>query len=149
MIRTTQSIIATLEMSFQFPVTKSRIFPVDHPEILLVSALVVATKICFLWTEVTFFVASDELPRLDWQQWEEATAQMSWVGAKQPSRPDLISITPDQVATMTESELDEYFGRMASLSDGKSRCIGTNCLVCSFTNRPSTRYQPHNAILPG
>lgn len=38
-------------------------------------------------------------------------------------RPDLSSIRSEQVVSMTEAELDEYFGRMASLSDGKSASI--------------------------
>lgn len=120
-VRAARSIMSILEISFQFPVTKSRIFPVDYPEILLISVLIVATKICFPWKQVEPALSEEPLPRLDWEQWQQVTSQTAGDDQGLASRPDLVNVTSEQVVAMTEPELDEYFGRMASLGDQTSK----------------------------
>lgn len=137
-----------MEMSFEFPVTKSKIFPIDHPEILLVSTLIVASKICFPWTQTSPPLSTEPLPRLDWQQWQQSTPQIAEGGPKPLSRHDLISITSDQVVTMTELELDEYFSRVASLSDNRSMYTRRDrSSAYQLINNKQNRYQSCNPIL--
>ena len=122
-IRAARSLIAALDLTFRFPLAKAKIFPIDHPEVLLISVLMVATKICFPLTFAQSPLSEDNItsiPRLDWQAWGQVISQAPGRDQPSSSKLDIDSITPEQVVSMTDSELDEYFSRVASLNDKKS-----------------------------
>jgi hypothetical protein len=122
-IRAGRSLISALELTFQFPLEKTKIFPIDHPEILLLSVLIVVTKLCFPLTPKQSPLSTDDItviPRLDWPAWSRVVSQAPGRGQPSSSRPDLDSITPEQIVSMTDSELDEYFSRLTNLSDKTS-----------------------------
>lgn len=128
-----RSIIAALDCTFRFPVKKQKIYPIDHPDILLVSTLLVATKVCFpLGSSMLVEGWEAGMPRLDWQEWSASMSRRA--SNSEPSAPelDLKSVTAEQVVLMTESELDDYFRRISSLNDKQSALI-IRVFICAYS----------------
>lgn len=111
----------TLACSFQFPVQKSRIFPSDHPEIQLVSLLVIATKMCFPFKGGPVPLPDldmGSMPKLDWQRWGEVLPKEP---REQKSKVDYKELTADRIVSMSEVELDKYFKHLSVFIDKKSK----------------------------
>ncbi len=68
-----RKMFTVLQLPLQFPLHKSRIFPLDHPEIVLVALLIVATKLCFPFADDqdSLLKGVNGISRLSWSQWVE------------------------------------------------------------------------------
>ncbi|KAI9901524.1 hypothetical protein N3K66_003341 [Trichothecium roseum] len=116
--QTTRFLASNLEISFEYPIHKSRVYPMDHPEILLVSLLVVSAKLCFPFKE-----ADSESKGFRWSQWaSQARDSIELTNANSRDlRPDgLKDITADQVVSMNDTELNKYLGFVSSFTDNRS-----------------------------
>lgn len=123
-VRTAQALSAALECTFQFPTSKSRLYPVDDPDILLVALVIVATKLLFPFrcSQVPpFYYKGVSVLRLDWDKWAEAQQDSGGFTLPSRSKTSFNDISADKVITMTDEELASYFSRVASLIETKSK----------------------------
>lgn len=123
-LRITRALCDLLGCSFEIPVSKLRVFPIDQPEILLGSLIIVSAKLTF--THQHSLIGEDsgqrpESPRLNWARWAE---KMEAAGEVHTELEDLENkygdVSPERIATMTSDELDMYFKYVATLVDSKS-----------------------------
>ncbi|KAF4125286.1 hypothetical protein GMORB2_4126 [Geosmithia morbida] len=135
-IEAARSLAEILRCSFQFPTSKSRIFPVDMPETLVASLMVVATKILFPFQQGTQTTqehsASIISPlRFDWDKWIQAIQKFQDEhdgGQAAGPKPNFSNMTADSVVNMTTKELDDYLAHMSSFIDKTTTsAAGTTC----------------------
>ena len=124
-VRTAQALSAALECSLQFPTSKSRIFPIDHPEIILVSLIIVATKLLFplqdnQLSSLDFGGVSAPL-KIDWKTWAKIEEHSESSVSLSGSTSNFQDMSAEKVVAMTEEELDGYFSHISSLIDKKSK----------------------------
>ncbi|KAF5621268.1 hypothetical protein F52700_11017 [Fusarium sp. NRRL 52700] len=120
---TARSILSVMKPSFQLPIEQSRRFHTDYPEILLVSAIVVAAKLCFpLGQHAPFFRAAgtEQSVGFDWRTWSKGAQELIEASQTPGKEPSFDQVTADQVTTMTTEELDQYFAHIASTIDRKN-----------------------------
>lgn len=104
-----------LELNYSFPSGIPRIRAIHHPEILLVSVIVLATQYCFPFEEVALpdqhgnYV---QIPELDWAKWE---ALMAPTLASLQASEDISyqTATVDDITSMTPEQLEKYFTYMS------------------------------------
>ncbi|OAR01752.1 hypothetical protein LLEC1_06780 [Akanthomyces lecanii] len=103
---------------FHLPVQNTRVYPLHNPEIRLIALLIVATKLCFPFNGGSPLTVSDDgltLPSFDWNTWQSAKGQSS------PGKPrSFDGVTPSDVASMTDDDLDAYFRHIASFLEKKN-----------------------------
>jgi RNA polymerase I-specific transcription initiation factor RRN7 len=123
---TARSILSVMKFSFQLPIEQSRRFHIDYPEILLMSSIVVAAKLCFpLGQHAPFLHAAstEQSIRFDWTTWHKGIQELLEASQTLEKEPSFDQVTVDQVASMTTKELDQYFAHIASTIDRKSEFI--------------------------
>lgn len=114
-VRGAMEVSRALGCDFQFPVAKTRVFPVDHPEILLIALLVIAAKLCFPFSTSNGKLGSTVF---DWNKW----ANSRLICESQPSaNPSMSDYSAEEIVSLSEDDLDQYFGEMAILNDIKSK----------------------------
>lgn len=112
-----------MQFSFQLPIEQSRRFYVDYPEILLVSAILVAAKLCFpLGRHAPLLQVADteQVIGFDWTKWKKGIQQLTDVSQVPEQEPSFDKVTVDEVTSMTVEELDQYFTHVMSTIDRKS-----------------------------
>ncbi|KAF5664058.1 hypothetical protein FCIRC_10937 [Fusarium circinatum] len=120
---TARSILSVMKFSFQLPIEQSRRFHVDYPEILLMSAIVVAAKLCFpLGQHAPFLRAAgtEQSIRFDWRTWSKGAQELIEASQTPVKEPSFDQVTADQVTSMSTEELDQYFAHIASTIDRKN-----------------------------
>ncbi|KAH7253923.1 ubiquitin family-domain-containing protein [Fusarium redolens] len=120
---TARSILSVMKFSFQLPIEQSRRFHIDYPEILLMSSIVVAAKLCFpLGQHAPFLHAAstEQSIRFDWTTWHKGIQELLEASQTLEKEPSFDQVTVDQVASMTTKELDQYFAHIASTIDRKN-----------------------------
>ncbi|EXM02565.1 hypothetical protein NOF04DRAFT_22152 [Fusarium oxysporum II5] len=120
---TARSILSVMKFSFQLPIEQSRRFHIDYPEILLMSAIVVAAKLCFpLGQHAPFLRAAgrEQSIGFDWTTWYKGVQELIEASQTSEKKPSFDQVTADQVTSMTTEELDQYFAHIASTIDRKN-----------------------------
>ncbi|KEY70876.1 hypothetical protein S7711_00722 [Stachybotrys chartarum IBT 7711] len=132
-----RKLASILGYTFQVPIDKSRIFPLDHPEIMLVSLLIVATKLAYPLDGGESALHFGHTFRFNWKTWIAAKQQF----AEQQPQPQpgddlkIDEITPEELVAMEDDELDQYFSRVSGLID-------------KTNDNPITRFFPQEPIPP-
>ncbi|KAF5693854.1 hypothetical protein FDENT_1692 [Fusarium denticulatum] len=96
---------------------------IDYPEILLMSAIVVAAKLCFpLGQHAPFLRAAstEQSIKFDWRIWLKGAQELIEASQTPGKEPSFDQATADQVTSMTTEELDQYFAHIASTIDRKN-----------------------------
>ena len=113
-----------LEISFLLPIQKSRVFVIDHPEILLAALIIISTKFCFPLRGhqplLPGIVGGQNL-RFNWDTWHKNMHDLTDIPEQSSNNPDFDKVTVDEVVSMTSKELDAYYAHVASLIDKRSR----------------------------
>ncbi|KAI3587748.1 ubiquitin family-domain-containing protein [Fusarium oxysporum f. sp. albedinis] len=120
---TARSILSVMKFSFQLPIEQSRRFHIDYPEILLMSAIVVAAKLCFpLGQHAPFLRAAgrEQSIGFDWTTWYKGVQELIEASQTSEKEPSFDQVTADKVTSMTTEELDRYFAHIASTIDRKN-----------------------------
>lgn len=115
---------AVLKPRFQFQVNKTRLAPLDHPEIRLVALLVVATKLCFPLGDKQSPLRSlggPRLPRFDWEVWKQGLSSPPGNGTSTRDEANFAAMTPAQVAQMSDHDFEAYSAQILSSVDKKSK----------------------------
>ncbi|RKL23591.1 hypothetical protein BFJ70_g12789 [Fusarium oxysporum] len=95
----------------------------DYPEILLMSAIVVAAKLCFpLGQHAPFLRAAgrEQSIGFHWTTWYKGVQELIEASQTSEKEPSFDQVTADKVTSMTTEELDRYFAHIASTIDRKN-----------------------------
>lgn len=115
----TKIMATALETRFRFPVDKTRILPLDHPEIQLVALLVVATKLCFPLGNGNSPLQDPggvRLPHFDWDTWKQGFLPPLGHGEALRSNADFEETTPAQVASMGDEDFEAYLAHVVRVA---------------------------------
>ncbi|KAI9167239.1 eukaryotic translation initiation factor 5A [Paramyrothecium foliicola] len=105
-----------LQCPFGLPVHKSKIYPLDHPEVLLVALLVVATKLAFPFeSRYNSLLQFKFTPTFNWTVWAESEVTSPEKSAR--DKPDYDQISAEDVASMSDEALSAYFSHVSSFID--------------------------------
>ncbi|CAG7566566.1 unnamed protein product [Fusarium equiseti] len=120
---TAKSMLSVMQFSFQLPIEQSRRFYVDYPEILLISSILVAAKLCFpLGRHAPLLQVADteQVIRFDWTRWKKGIQQLTDVSPASEQEPSFDNVTADEITSMTVEELNQYFTHVMSTIDRKN-----------------------------
>ncbi|RFU78395.1 eukaryotic translation initiation factor 5a [Trichoderma arundinaceum] len=111
-----------LGYQFNFPTEKTANSRLDYPEIQLMALLVVATKLSFPFPDNTSIpqlqnASSLQMPTFDWERWRRGKDVLPTQQDTKTSKFDFDKVTPSQVVSMADDELDAYFAHVSSLID--------------------------------
>ncbi|KAL6858485.1 hypothetical protein J3F83DRAFT_750966 [Trichoderma novae-zelandiae] len=111
-----------LGCQFHFPTERSSNPRLDYPEIRLMALLIVATKLYFPFPENASVsqlhnANSLEMPILDWERWRQGKSILPTQHERKTTKFDFDKVTPSQVVSMADDELDAYFAHVSSLID--------------------------------
>jgi RNA polymerase I-specific transcription initiation factor RRN7 len=115
-----------MSFSFQLPIEQSRRFHIDYPEILLISVVIVAAKLCFplgRHAPLLQVTETESKIKFDWAKWQKDIHELIDPSQASEKGPSFDNITVDQVTSMTAEELDQYFAHIASTIDKKSKLL--------------------------
>lgn len=104
----------------------------DHPEILLVSLLVVSAKLCFPFKE-----AGSESKGFRWSQWASQAREpieLTNTNSRNLGPDGLKEITADQVVSMNDTELNKYLEFVSSFTDNRSKFPATDTFSTSVNS---------------
>ncbi|KAF9881364.1 ubiquitin ribosomal fusion protein [Colletotrichum karsti] len=109
-----------VNLSYEFPLDKSRLRLIHQPEILLIAVLVLTTIHCFPF-ENSSQPPEDEnyfsVPNFSWEKWQLVMAPAL---APEPApAADYLNVTATQITSMGPRELDEYFAQLSLLTDAQ------------------------------
>lgn len=90
--------------------------------------LIVATKLYFPFPENTSIsqlqnASPLQMPTLDWDRWQRGKSNLPTQHDTKTSKFDFDKVTPSQVVSMPDDELDAYFAHVSSLIDTTSKPI--------------------------
>ncbi|KXH37832.1 forms a complex with the other RRN protein RRN6 and RRN11 [Colletotrichum simmondsii] len=109
-------------LTFSFPLEKTRIRLINQPEILLVTILVLAAIHCFP-LEDSKPAPLDEnnfiVPKLDWKEWKRIMTP-ALAPDEATSSVDYTDVTASQITSMNPKELDEYFAHLSLLTEAQT-----------------------------
>ncbi|KAJ4258696.1 hypothetical protein NW762_007780 [Fusarium torreyae] len=120
---TARSMLSVMDFSFQLPIEKSRRFHIDYPEILLISAVVVAAKLCFPLGRhypLLQVAGAEQNVRFNWTKWHKGIRELIDESQTSGKEANFDKVTVDEVASMTAEELDKYFAYIASTVDRRN-----------------------------
>lgn len=123
-VRTAKNLAVLLQCNFSFPLWKTKVFPIDQPEILVSSLLVIGTKLCLPFPpkqKPLLSLAEDTNLTFDWQKW---TALKEGTGQEHRSLyadAQFKHLSVEQVVSMENGELDSYLRYMSDLIHRESR----------------------------
>lgn len=115
-----QTLREALSYDFSFPIKPKRVFPLQHPEIRLISLFTIAVKLCFPFDSATVPLHVDGAPvqsSLDWSKWRPNRSTNTHESTK---RIDISKVTPNDVVAMGPDDLDIYLDQVSSLVEKKS-----------------------------
>lgn len=125
-LMTSRSIVKAMNISFSMPIKKSRVFTLDHPEILLMAITVVAAKLSFpfqSYRSLLHEVDTNHNQKFKWTKWRQYMKEHGDGLRLSDDEPNFDEITVDDVARMTPQELDAYFAHIASSIDKRSELV--------------------------
>nr|XP_036575751.1 forms a complex with the other rrn protein rrn6 and rrn11 [Colletotrichum truncatum]KAF6782375.1 forms a complex with the other rrn protein rrn6 and rrn11 [Colletotrichum truncatum] len=113
-----------VNLSYEFPLGKSRLRLIHHPEILLI-ATVVFTAMQYFPLESTPMLQDNNyflVPNFQWEEWQDVMAPAL---ANEPTTltHDYLSVTASQITSMEPADLDEYFTQLSLSNDAQSEDI--------------------------
>jgi RNA polymerase I-specific transcription initiation factor RRN7 len=150
----TRKLASILGYQFQFPIEKLSNTRLDYPEIRLIALLIVATKLTFPFSEDTSIsqpadLGSLEIPKFDWQRWRQGKQKLHTQQETKTGKYDFNKVTPSQVVSMDDEELDAYFAHVSSLIDITSKChlwqlarSSSNSYTDNIGDNPITKFFP-------
>ena len=112
-----------LDRGFSFPLHDSKKFAIDHPEILLTAAVVVATKLTLPFNGQSPLLTLDDAlgcTTFHWDNWFNTVAQPLIEKKEARTVPDYTQMKADQVVSLSQPELNAYFAHTAGLIDANS-----------------------------
>ncbi|KAL7933808.1 hypothetical protein V8C35DRAFT_303959 [Trichoderma chlorosporum] len=120
-----RKLASILGYQFHFPTEKLSNPRLDFPEIRLMALLIVATKLCFPLSEDVSISGlqnanSLQMPTLDWERWRQGRRSLPTQRETNSTKFDFDKVTPSQVVSMDDDELDAYFAHVSSLIDTTS-----------------------------
>lgn len=118
-----QKLREALSYDFSFPVKARRIFPLQNPEIRLISLFLVATKLCFPFDSDMNTVRTDKAPissSIDWKKWRPNDSIDTTESTESTTRIDMKNITPNEIVALGPRELDAYLDQISHLVEKKS-----------------------------
>lgn len=117
--------------------------------------LIVATKLYFPLSDTTSFSRLQnttflQTPTLDWGRWRQGRSNLPTQRDTKTTKFDFDKVTPSQVVSMEEDELDAYFAHVSSLIDTTSKfksamthlCIRNNADRMDQGDNPITKFFP-------
>lgn len=112
-------------LSVSFPFGKSKVFPLDHPEIVPITLLMVGTKLCFSFDTSISAPAGTlmRVPTLNWSAWQEDMADVAQYHEELRLQSRFTTVHGEQVASMDEGELCAYFSQVAGLTEHRGECL--------------------------
>ncbi|KAL7785975.1 hypothetical protein V8C37DRAFT_393052 [Trichoderma ceciliae] len=115
-----RKLASILGYRFQFPTERLSNPRLDYPEIRLMALLIVATKLSFPFPGSTSIpqlqnTGSLQMPTLDWERWRRGKDKLPTQQDTKASKFDFDRVTPSQVVSMADDELDAYFAHVSSL----------------------------------
>ncbi|KAH7004570.1 ubiquitin family-domain-containing protein [Fusarium venenatum] len=140
-IVTAKSILSVMRFSFQLPIEQSRRFYIDYPEILLISVVLVAAKLCFplgRHAPLLQVAETESNIKFDWMKWQKSIHELIDLSQASEKEPSFDKITVDQVTSMTAEELDQYFAHIASTIDKKNDSVVTRFFPSENAPPPET-----------
>lgn len=92
--------------------------------------LIVATKLYFPLADTTSLSRLQnanflQIPTLDWERWRQGRSNLPTQRDTKTTKFDFDKVTPSQVVSMEEDELDAYFAHVSSLIDTTSKLMST------------------------
>lgn len=123
---TSRSIVKAMHISCSIPIKKSRVFILDHPEILLMAVTIVAAKLSFpfqSYQSLVHAVNTNHNQKFKWNKWQRYMKEHGDALRLSDDESNFDQITVDDVARMTPQELDAYFAHIASSIDRRSGLI--------------------------
>ncbi|KAH7327903.1 ubiquitin family-domain-containing protein [Stachybotrys elegans] len=109
-----------LSCSFELPVKRSKIYPIHHPELLVIALLVVAAKLAFPFPGVHGGLRTTSQLRFSWHTWNSKMSRLHEEQPRPTMPPNYDNITPGEVVSMDEDSLEAYFSFLVGLNDGKN-----------------------------
>ncbi|EHK20258.1 uncharacterized protein TRIVIDRAFT_48665 [Trichoderma virens Gv29-8] len=121
-----RKLASILGQQFHFPIEKFTNPRLDYPEIRLMALLIVATKLYFPLSDHTSIsrlqnASSLQMPTLDWERWRQGRGNLPTQRDIKTTKFDFDKVTPSQVVSMEDDELDAYFAHVSSLIDTTSK----------------------------
>ncbi|KAL7915617.1 hypothetical protein GGI35DRAFT_430280 [Trichoderma velutinum] len=121
----TRRLASILGYQFRFPTEKFSNPRLDYPEIRLMALLIVATKLYFPLSDTTSLSRLQnadflQIPTLDWERWRQGRSNLPTQRDTKTTKFNFDKVTPSQVVSMEEDELDAYFAHVSSLIDTTS-----------------------------
>ncbi|KAI7925886.1 hypothetical protein M0657_003996 [Pyricularia oryzae] len=105
----TQEIVDFLNVDFTFPVGQRRVQLLDHPDVFLISCIVMVTKLICPFDDVRRGTSeinfSLPLLKIDWQQWRE---EFDVAPKESLSRWDIEMLTSEDAWTISPAKADDY-----------------------------------------
>jgi hypothetical protein len=89
--------------------------------------LIVATKLCFPFQHHQSHLLvfnTIHTSQVDWKQWGQLMKESAEEPRNLPMLSDYEDITVDQVVSMSDTDLEQYFNFISSLIDAKSKFFG-------------------------
>lgn len=103
-----RAMIRLLHAEFTFNMKKKRFKLLDHPDILLISSVVFATKLLYPFDGEDRPPVSYRDPssiQIDWNRWRELMRDESFEGLE---RRDINKLQPDDAWTISDRKIDDY-----------------------------------------
>ncbi|KAF7560758.1 hypothetical protein G7046_g3386 [Stylonectria norvegica] len=133
--------MAVMNMDFQLPIRKSRVFIIDHPETLLVASIIVATKLCLPFANDYPLVQITDMRqnfRFSWDDWREYIKEPVVESQAIDDESMFDKVAADEIISMTPEQLDAYFAHIASTIDKKNN----NAITGFFPSENAPVLQP-------
>ncbi|KAH7375602.1 hypothetical protein B0T11DRAFT_270606 [Plectosphaerella cucumerina] len=133
-----------LGLDYSFPSAQPRIRAIDHPEILLVSIVVLATQYCFPFEDVGLpdqHGTYVQIPQMDWAKWEELMAPIM-NRARDSEELDYKTVTAADITNMTPEQLEKYFTHMSLQLDNAGDENDTAFLAKFFPTEKARPFPP-------
>ncbi|KAL7949836.1 hypothetical protein V8C42DRAFT_308722 [Trichoderma barbatum] len=120
-----RKLASILGCQFHFPTEKVSNPRLDFPELRLMALLIVATKLYFPLSEHASISRLQnanfiQMPTFDWEGWRQRKSSLPTQRDTKTTKFDFDKVTPSQVVSMAEDELDAYFAHVSSLIDTTS-----------------------------
>ena len=123
-VRTARNLAILLQCNFSFPLWKTKVFPVDQPEILVCSLLVIGTKLCLPFSpkqKPLLSMADDTNLTFDWEKWTQLKEGAGQEHRSLYSDAQFKHLSVEQVVSMENGELDSYLRYMSDLIHRESK----------------------------
>jgi hypothetical protein len=115
-----------LGCTFDVSLNKSRLYPLDHPEIMVTALLVFGATLTFPLKGGPSMWRSDQPVRFNWKTWAHLRQAFAEQQPKVEEETNFEAITAEQVTAMDDKQLDQYFAHVAGLIEERSELTFTS-----------------------